>query len=180
MTPKPADDAETGATAAKGPAAAPPLDYASTERKANSVDVPLAAVTLWQAFIDSKPKDKEELASAKEQLAKWKKLAEGGAEKIKGKWVGGPERKQILEKAKTLNQEGWKLLKADQTLAAVKKFDFTSAKVSFERHFILCTLIELGRKVVCDFWSRNCHGSPPLSFYTGVSDTCSNNFSYRS
>src|SRR6476620_2543449 len=39
------------------------LDYASTERKASSVDAPLAAVTLWQAFIDSKP-NKDELAAA--------------------------------------------------------------------------------------------------------------------
>ena len=119
--------------------AAPPLDYAATEHKANAVDVPLAAVTLWQAFIDSKPKDKEQLAAAKEQLVKWKKLAETGAEKIKGKWVGGDERKQILAKAKALNQEGWQLLKGDQTIAAVKKFE-EAAQIypnSFQANFFL-------------------------------------------
>jgi S1-C subfamily serine protease/TolA-binding protein len=112
-----------GPRAGSKPAPEAPLDFADTERKANAVEAPLAAVTLWQAFVDSKPKDKQELASAKEELSKWKKLAEGGAEKIKGKWVGGVERKQIMEKAKTLNQEGWDLLKGNQTVAAVKKFE---------------------------------------------------------
>lgn len=119
-------------------AAAPVLDYASTERKANAVEQPLAAVTIWQAFIDSKP-SRDELAKAKEQMAAWKKLAAGGAEKIKGKWVGGEERKKILEKAKTLNQEGWQLLKDNQTVTAVKKFEEAAVVYpnSFQANFFL-------------------------------------------
>ena len=68
-----------------------------------TIETPLAAVTLWQAFIDSKP-NKQELDAARAEMAKWKKLAEGGAEKIKGKWVGGDERKQILAQ----RELGWK------------------------------------------------------------------------
>lgn len=144
VKPKPA-----GTTDAPGADAGnAPLDYTDTEHRANAVEAPLAAVTLWQAFIDSKPKDKQELASAKEELAKWKKLAESGAEKIKGKWVGGEERKQIIAKARALNKEGFDLLKGNQTVAAVKKYEEAAAVYpnSFEANFFLGYLQLLQRK----------------------------------
>ena len=138
------DAADGGVTA---PAAGGKLDYASTERKANAVDTPLAAVTLWQAFIDSKP-SKQELAAAQAEMAKWKKLAEGGAEKIKGRWVGGEERKQVVEKAKELNREGFQLLKGDQTVQAVKKFEEAAALYpnSFQANFFLGYIQMLQKK----------------------------------
>jgi S1-C subfamily serine protease len=142
----PAPKTET-ADGASAPAMNGKLDYASTERKASTVDAPLAAVTLWQAFIDSKP-SKQELAAAQAEMAKWKKLAESGAEKIKGKWVGGEERKQIVEKAKVLNKEGFQLLKTDQTVQAVKKFEEAAALYpnSFQANFFLGYIQMLQKK----------------------------------
>jgi S1-C subfamily serine protease len=144
----PSADADAASTAKAPASPSAALDYAATEHKANGVDAPLAAVTLWQAFIDSKPKNKDELAAAKQELAKWKKLAETGAEKIKGKWVGGEERKQILEKAKTLNREGWELLKGNQTVQAVKKFEEAVAAYpnSFQANFFLGYIQMIQRK----------------------------------
>ena len=137
-------DAAEGVTA---PATGGKLDYVSTERKANAVDAPLAAVTLWQAFIDSKP-NKQELGAARAEMAKWKKLAETGAEKIKGRWVGGDERKQIVEKSKELNKEGFQLLKGDQTVQAIKKFEEAAALYpnSFQANFFLGYIQMLQKK----------------------------------
>jgi S1-C subfamily serine protease len=90
--------------------------------KADRVTAPLAAVTLWQKFIDENPKDPD-LAKAQTEMDKWQKLADGEAEKIGGKWVGGEERKAILEKADKLNKEGWEMMQKNQTLPAIRKFE---------------------------------------------------------
>jgi S1-C subfamily serine protease len=97
------------------------IDYTTAERRANVVEVPMSAVTIWQEFIDSEPTDPAELEEAKIELAKWQKLADGGAEKIKGKWVTGDERKAIVEKAQSLYQEGSRMMAANQTLQALEK-----------------------------------------------------------
>lgn len=95
---------------------------ASTKRRADEVDTPVAAVSIWQQFIDSKPSE-QDLKVAREELAKWKKLQQDGAEKIRGKWVGGDERKKIVEKARQLHKEGIQLMESHQTLQAVKKLE---------------------------------------------------------
>jgi hypothetical protein len=116
---EPSDDASTSSgTVVKSGRV---TDYGTAERRANMVEVPMAAVAIWQEFIDSEPKEAD-LAKGKEQLAKWQKLADGGAEKIKGKWVGGDDRKAIVAKAQKLYQEGAALMKGSQTLQAVEKF----------------------------------------------------------
>ena len=72
-------------------------------------------------------------------MAKWKELADGNAEKIKGKWVGGAERQAILEKAESLGKEADALLKANQTLQAIKKLEEAAIVYpnSFETNFTL-------------------------------------------
>lgn len=99
---------------------------ASTKRRADEVDTPVAAVSIWQQFIDSKPSE-QDLQVARDELAKWKKLQQDGAEKIKGRWVGGDEHKKIVEKALQLHKEGIQLMESHQTLQAVKKLEEAQA-----------------------------------------------------
>ena len=97
-------------------------NLASTKQRADEAETPLAAVTIWQQFIDSKP-GADDLKSAQDEQAKWKKLQKEGAEKIKGKWVGGEERKAIVEKSRRLHNEGIALFRNNQTVQAVKKLE---------------------------------------------------------
>ena len=148
---KPAKAAKAEAAAAAEPTApttkgsdpaAPPKkkvgDYASTERRAKMVTAAMAAVTIWQEFIDSKP-PAEDLKKAKVELAKWQKLAEGSGEKIKGKWVAGEERKAIVDKAMALYKEGAELMAKQATLPAIEKLK-ESVKIypnDFRANFML-------------------------------------------
>jgi S1-C subfamily serine protease len=76
----------------------------------------------WQAFIDNNPTSPD-LDKAKAELAKWQKLADSGAEKIGGAWVGGEELKTMVEAANKLTVEGLQLLDADQSVKAMHKFE---------------------------------------------------------
>ena len=82
----------------------------------------MAAVAIWQEFVDGASTGDDRNAGL-EQLDKWKKLAESGAEKMNGKWVGGEERKTILQQAGKLTREAAEMLMKNQTLAAVKKLE---------------------------------------------------------
>lgn len=135
-TPPPA---VAGATPAK-PAGAN-LSFTGTKARANSVETALAAVTIWQQWVDNSPTSPD-LPAAKEELAKWKGLADSGAEKINGKWIGGDERKQIVDKARALEKEARELMESKQSLQAVKKLE-EAAKIypnSFETNFNLAYL----------------------------------------
>ena len=99
-------------------------DFHSTRRKAEAVDVPLAAITIWQTFIDAKPAPGDvDLEAAKAELARWQKLDEGKAEKINGRWIAGEERTALSEKVRKLATEAQEMLKNNQTIAAVKKLE---------------------------------------------------------
>lgn len=92
----------------------------SVKQRADDVDTPVAGVAIWQEYIDSKPSGAD-LKFAQDELAKWKKLQADGAEKIKGRWVGGEERKDIIQKHRKLELEGVQLLRNNETLGAMKK-----------------------------------------------------------
>jgi tetratricopeptide (TPR) repeat protein len=87
-----------------------------------------------------------DLPAAKEELAKWQGLADSGAEKIKGKWVGGEERKQILAKASKLKREADELLEKKQTLQALKKLEEAAAAYpnSYEATFQIAFIAMIG------------------------------------
>lgn len=105
-----------------GETAAGGATFRQTKLKADRVEAPLAAVTLWQAFVDQNP-DSPDIEAARQELETWKKLADDGAEKIRGKWVGGEERQAIIDRADRLTKEGLELLGRDATLQAIKKFE---------------------------------------------------------
>jgi hypothetical protein len=66
------------------------VNFNATKSKCNTVESALAAVTLWQQFLDNAPPNSPDLPAAREELKRWKALADGGAEKIKGKWPRPP------------------------------------------------------------------------------------------
>ena len=125
----------------------PPVTFDVAEARARNATAPLAAVAIWQEFIDTKPAG-DALAIAKAEQAKWQKLADGNAEKIKGKWVGGDERKAILEKANKLSTEGFQLMKKNSTLQAIAKLEEANSVYpnSFKSNFLLGYLMILQHK----------------------------------
>jgi S1-C subfamily serine protease len=108
-----------GVTSGK-PAAA--LSFAETKSRAERVDAPLAAVGLWQSFIDANP-DSPELADAKTEIEKWKKMDKEKAERINGKWIGGEERKKLIEKVRKLLADAEEMQQSSQTVKAVQKLE---------------------------------------------------------
>jgi tetratricopeptide (TPR) repeat protein len=98
----------------------------SIRARADQVSTPIAAVSIWQEFIDSKP-SADDLKVAKTELEKWKTLETEHAQKVKGRWVGGDELKSVLREWKALHEEGMRLMHENQTLAAMKKFEAAQA-----------------------------------------------------
>jgi len=112
--------------------------FSATKSKADRVDSPVIAVTLWEKFIESKPAPPD-LEAAKAELQKWTKLNKDNAEKIKGVWVGGVERKRIVKQAKNLVSEGVKQIEEGQSAVGFKKIE-DALKLypqSFEANFHL-------------------------------------------
>ena len=60
-----------GATAA--PSSLGMADFAATKSKAERVEVAMAAVTIWQKFLDSKP-PAADVTAGKSELDKWQKM----------------------------------------------------------------------------------------------------------
>lgn len=144
ITVKSPGGAGAGAAAPAAPAGKTSANFAATQFKANAVDSPMAAVALWQEFLDAEPAG-DDLKAARAEMQKWKGLADGGAEKIKGRWVGGDERKKILEKAMAVNKEAMELMRNQQTLQAVKKLEEAAAVYpnSYQTNFLLGYLMML-------------------------------------
>jgi S1-C subfamily serine protease len=114
------------------------LAFREAREHAEEADTALAAVSVWQHFVDKYP-DSPDIATARAELVRWQGLAADGAEKINGKWVGGAERKKIIAQAEELSRQAMEMLDNKQTLAAVEKLK-EAAKVypnSFLTNFML-------------------------------------------
>ncbi|HYE21136.1 MAG TPA: trypsin-like peptidase domain-containing protein, partial [Tepidisphaeraceae bacterium] len=137
----------TGTPAATPAAGGGGANFQVTKRKADAVTAPLAAVTLWQKFVDENPTSAD-LAAAQKELDAWQKMATDGAEKINGKRVAGDERKKLLEKATKLTREGWEMMHANQTLQAMRKMEESLRLYpnSFRTNFALGYLNIMGDK----------------------------------
>jgi S1-C subfamily serine protease len=96
--------------------------FAAVKSKAEMVDTPIAAVGLWQGFIDSKP-SAADLASAKAELKHWQELVDGSGEKINGKWIWGDDREKLLKRVAALMKEGTDALRDNQTLTGIDKIE---------------------------------------------------------
>ncbi|MDP9172259.1 MAG: trypsin-like peptidase domain-containing protein [Planctomycetota bacterium] len=101
--------------------------FRAAKNRANDVEAALAAVAIWQEFVDKNP-DSTDLPLAQEELKRWKTLANQSAEKINGKWIGGADRKKIIEQADELTRQGIAMYNNSESLKAVDKLQ-ESARV---------------------------------------------------
>src|SRR6202034_196707 len=108
--------------------------------KAEAQETAAAALALWKKFLDANPN--ADKAAVQAELDKWQKLADDHAEKINGKWVGGPERDAILKKARDLLTEANALIKDGKTIQAVKKLEECRNVYpnSYEANFVLANV----------------------------------------
>jgi hypothetical protein len=133
----------SGGADAAGPAAGTATysgsaGYAAVKTKADMVDTPIAAVGIWQAYIDGKP-SAADLTAAKAELKRWQEMVDGDGEKINGKWVWGEDREKLLEKVRSLMQDGTQALESHQTILGIQKFE-EAVKLypnNFEANFFL-------------------------------------------
>lgn len=129
--PKPAG--ESSSAGASGGA-----DFKYIKSRADKVDAPIAAVAIWEKWIESNA-NSPDVAAAKTELDKWQKLQTDEAEKISGKWVGGEEKKKLLEKVTKLVREGAQMLEGSQSIEGIKKLEEAIKMYpnSFEANFAL-------------------------------------------
>jgi S1-C subfamily serine protease len=146
----PAATGAGGKPAAAGPSGktvAPPAgnlpagtstDFANTKRRADAVDAPIVAVTLWEKFLEAKASPAD-LEAANVELEKWKQLDKSNAERINGKWLGGDDRKKLIKEVRQLINEGNEALAGTQTVQGIQKLE-KALKLypnSFEANFSL-------------------------------------------
>ena len=137
----PAASSGSGATGPVAPRPGAPREstgFSAAKAKADRVDQPIVAVSRWESWIEANPTSPD-LAAAKAELEQWKKLQKDEAEKINGKWVGGEERKKLLERLEKLIDEGNSMLQGTQFVDGVKKLEEARKLYpnSFEANFEL-------------------------------------------
>ena len=93
----PGAGAAGAASAAKPAAPAGGNAFKLVKSKADRADAPIVAVQLWDDFIQKNP-DSPDLAAAKSEREVWDKLYKDNAERVKGKWLGGKELKELKKK----------------------------------------------------------------------------------
>jgi S1-C subfamily serine protease len=112
--------------------------FSATKAKADRVESPIIAVSIWEKFIESNPKSAD-LDAAKAELARWQKLQKDEAEKINGKWIGGDELDKLKDKSDKLVEQGYKDIVGNQTVQGLAKLE-EALKIypySFRAHFEL-------------------------------------------
>ncbi len=115
--------ASAASSAGRGPSATVPggASFQSVKAKCDRVDTPIQAVALWQTFLDNHPSTAD-AAAAKQQLATWRQMVDGHAERVNGKWIYGPERTKLLKKVRDLLRQAREDMAANQTLKGLGEF----------------------------------------------------------
>ena len=161
------------------PAAAPAISssLASVKRKAEAVQLPIAAVAIWQQYIDSKPPPSDDdLKVAHEQLARWQQMADNGAMRIKGRWITGDEYKEVRGKLQELMKDYVELLRQNETLAAVKKLEAAYAiypdsyEITFELGYV--SMLEHDEDKAIRYFNEALKVQPNLAAATGNIGVC--------
>jgi S1-C subfamily serine protease len=127
----------TKSGAPTAPGAAVSGNFNATKARADGVDAPILAVSIWEKFIDASP-SATDLTAANAELEKWQKLEKDNAERINGKWIGGEERQKLLKEVAQLSAEARAQME-NQTLQAIDKYEKV-LKIypnSFEANFAL-------------------------------------------
>ena len=120
-TPTPAA-AGTGGGGGGGASIPAGAGFTQVKAKADRSDSAIAAVGMWQAYVDSKP-SAADLKAARAEVAQWQKVVDGHGEKLKGKWVYGAERDALLEKVRALKLEASKAAEGNQLLVGLHKYE---------------------------------------------------------
>lgn len=118
----PATPSAGGTATPAAPSYSGSSSFATAKSKADLVDSPIAAVGLWQNFIDGKP-SAADLTAAKAELKHWQELMDGNGEKVNGKWVWGDDREKLLQKVRKLMAEGTEALESNQTIVGIEKLE---------------------------------------------------------
>ena len=104
--------AKPGLTPGGKPAATPSgftRDYYDIKKRADNVEEPVRAVTLWERHLQRKDLSDTERAQVETELKQWKTLYQENAEKVKGKWMQGDDLKKLKDEADGLVEEGLRL-----------------------------------------------------------------------
>ena len=111
-------------------------DFGAAKRRADAVEVPMSAVTIWQKFIETKPAAAD-LAAAKAEMEKWQKMVNDGAEKVNGKWLSGDPLKELHAKVRDKLRQAAEDMQNERTLQALKTLDEVRRMYpnSFEANF---------------------------------------------
>ncbi|MEM8875764.1 MAG: trypsin-like peptidase domain-containing protein [Planctomycetota bacterium] len=123
------DDVESvtgveGLTPGKGKdAPAAGTDLQQLLERSERIDTAVRGSAMWQTWIDKNP-DHPELEKAQEQLEIWRGRVDEDAEKINGKWIGGEELEDLLERVRELTDRAAYALQDEQaTLDVVKDLE---------------------------------------------------------
>jgi len=88
-----------------GAAAAGKTDgFRDAKNRADRVEEPILAVTIWEDFVAKNPANAD-IELAKEELKLWQTRQKENAEKIRGEWLGGDALKKIKDQADRLYEE---------------------------------------------------------------------------
>lgn len=120
------------APVAAGPATAGGAEFQRVKSRVDRMEDALLCVQTWEQFIADNP-DSKDLEAAKKELEMYQQLVKDKAEKIKGKWVGGDELKQLKERVDALVREGTGLENI-QTQQAIRKYE--EALRLMPRHYL--------------------------------------------
>ena len=75
-----------------------------TKSTADRADAPIVGLQVWEDFIEKNP-DSPDIETAKAERESWEKLYKEKAERIRGKWLGGEELKDLKKKCAALMNE---------------------------------------------------------------------------
>ncbi len=97
--------------------------YWEVKKRADNVEEPVKAVTLWERHLNRKDLNESERTSAEKELATWKKLYTEGAEKVKGQWLSGDDLKKLKDQTDQLVAQGVQHEAQKNVLAAVRSYN---------------------------------------------------------
>jgi S1-C subfamily serine protease len=128
-----AGGADTGGANTGGNTVTGNAGFMSAKSRADRVQDAIAAVTIWEKFVNENP-NSPDIEQAKTELAMWQARYKDGAEKVKNKWLTGKEVKELREKVQKIVETGVRFEADDQITKAMKSYE--EALALYPRHFL--------------------------------------------
>ncbi|MGA3066980.1 MAG: trypsin-like peptidase domain-containing protein [Tepidisphaeraceae bacterium] len=118
-TPDAEASGSSDSSAPTGPLGTTP-EFTAAHNRAEESDSCVAALAVWQQFIDQNP-DSPDLALAQSEVKRWQDLIGQHAEKVNGKWIGGDQLKEMVQQSNDLIDQSWDMWNAHQTIQSIEK-----------------------------------------------------------